>query len=89
MSDAPNSLKNRRRKWSAEIDADDKPEAKAIILSVRLDNGSFESSVTIPLTEHIDFDKHASRWLALAHTALAHGVTDMEAQLALTKETTE
>lgn len=84
MSNAPNSLRGRRQRWRQE--AKEPGEPKAIILSVRLDNGSFETSISIPLTEAIDFDKHAARWLALAHTALQQGVSDMAATLPKTSE---
>lgn len=73
---APNSKEGRKLRWGSEVEP--KPP-KAIILSIKLDNGAFESSISVPLTEHIDFDKHAARWLALAHTALQHGVEEMRA----------
>lgn len=78
-SPAPNSKDGRRRRWQSPAETS-RPvvEPTAIILSVKLDNGAFESSVTVPLNEYIDFDKHAARWLALAHTALAHGVEEMK-----------
>lgn len=55
-----------------------------IILSVKLKSGTFEASVTVPIsdgTNESDFNDVVARWLALTATALRHGVSEMRATL--------
>ena len=43
----------------------------SIKLSVSLSDGSFESGISAPISEHIAFEKVASAWLDMMQKALA------------------
>jgi hypothetical protein len=61
--------------------------AVAVILSVRLQSGAFEASVSVPIKPDgstDDFKSGVERWLALTFQALQHGVSEMNATLTAT-----
>lgn len=73
----PNSLAGRRARDAARL-AD---QNEAIILSVRLESGQFETSIRVPIKPGMkadDFKKYTERWLELALTGLQVGVESME-----------
>lgn len=65
-------------------DKAERGKADAVILSVRLQSGAFEASLSVPIRDGSsidDFKFAVERWLALTFQALQHGVSEMRATL--------
>lgn len=86
MTTRANSLEGRRAKLTTADAMLAHSETIAVILSVKLDNGDFEASVRVPLNDQENFDTYIARWLKLVHTALIHGVEEMQATLTTEKK---
>lgn len=60
------------------------PKPEVLVLSIRLESGSFETTLRCPLIDAASTERHIATWLELIHTAMIKGVERMQATLAET-----